>query len=310
MQAASRYLLSALFLSSVLAVAGRAPDAAAQDMSTYYTVSHPEEFEIDWGAFYRTMTDRTTEVRERYPHHLDLPYGDNPKQRLDLYLPEGDVSGAPVFLFLHGGGFREGDRAHYGAVAQPFADRGIITAVASYRLTDDGFHYPDQPDDTRSAIRWLHENVASYGGDPQSLYVGGHSAGAILSADIGVDRAWMTEAGIPPAALRGIVPISGPYDMRARGRPGEVNAYAPTPELAAQASPILHVRDPAPRAVVACGTVEPYQDSSKELVAKLKAAGAQAEYLPLDGEDHKDTALSLANADSALFQAVLRMMTE
>lgn len=285
-------------------------ELSAQDMSTYYTVNHPDQFEIDWASFYRQMNARTAEVRNRYPHHLDLAFGENPKQRLDLYLPEGEVSGAPVFLFLHGGGFREGDRAHYGGVAAPFLAEGVITAVASYRLTSDGFHYPAQSEDTRSAIRWLHENIGKYGGDPAALYLGGHSAGAILSADAGVDRQWMAEAGIPAGALRGIAPISGPYDLRNRGREGEQDAYAPTAELARQASPILHVGDPAPAAVVAVGSLEGYQASSQELTEKLAAAGSNAAYLLLEGQDHKDTALSLADPDSALFQAVLRMIRE
>lgn len=308
MRNGNRWISGSRMLCVALALAAAVPMAAAQDYSKYYTVMHPDQFEIDWTAFYQTMTDRTADVRERFPHHLDLSYGDDPKQKLDLYLPEGELSGAPVFLFLHGGGFREGDRANYGAVAEPFARQGIVTAVASYRLTGDGFHYPNQPDDVKKAIKWLYDNVQRYGGDPELLYVGGHSAGAILSADIGVDRRWMAAAGIPPQALRGIVPVSGPYDMRDRGRPGEQNAYAPTPELAEKASPILHIGDPAPAAVVAVGSLEPYQETSQELVAKLEAAGAEAHYLLLDGEDHKDTALSLANPDSELFQAVLGLI--
>jgi len=283
---------------------------SAQDSSTYYTVMHPDEFEIDWGAFYTTMNERTARVRQEFPHHLDLAYGDDPKQKLDLYLPAGEVADAPVFLFLHGGGFREGDRAQYGAVAEPFVRQGIITAVASYRLTEDGFHYPDQPNDVKNAIKWLYENIQKYGGDPQSLYVGGHSAGAILSADIGVDRKWMFAAAVPREALKGIVPISGPYDMRQQGRPGEGSAYAPTPELSKRASPILHISDPAPAAVVAVGSTEKYVASTEELTAKLKAAGSDAQYILLEGEDHKDTALSLANPDSPLFQAVLRMIKQ
>lgn len=306
MSVSHRLISTTVFLCLSMALA--VPMASAQDSSTYYTVMHPDEFEIDWKKFYDTMNERTAAVRAEFPHHLDLAYGDDPKQKLDLYLPAGDISGAPVFLFLHGGGFREGDRANYGAVAEPFARQGIITAVASYRLTGDGFHYPDQPDDVKSALKWLYKNIQQYGGDPESLYVGGHSAGAILSADIGVDRKWMWAAGIPREALKGIAPISGPYDMRQADRPGEGNSYAPTPELQAQASPILHVGDPAPAAVVAVGSTEKYVASTEELTEKLKAAGSDAQYVLLEGEDHKDTALSLANPESPLFQAVLRMI--
>ena len=282
----------------------------AQDMSKYYTVMHPEDFTIDWTGFYKRNNEHTARVREQFPHYLDLAYGPDPKQVLDLYLPEGEVSDAPVFLFLHGGGFREGDKAHYGSVAEPFVNRGVITAIASYRLTGSGSHYPDQPDDVKSTVKWLFENIKQYGGNPENIYVGGHSAGAILSADIGVDRAWLVEMGMPKEILKGIVPVSGPYDVRARGRPGEVYTYAPTPELREQASPILHVNDPVPAALVAVGSEEGYQESSVAFTEALKAAGVDAHYLLLEGEDHADTALSLANGNSELFKQALRMILE
>lgn len=282
----------------------------AQDMSQYYTVQHPEDFSIDWTGFYHRMNEHTARVRDQFPHHPDLAYGTDPKQRLDLYLPKDDVANAPVFLFLHGGGFREGDRAHYGSVAEPFAKSGVITAVASYRLTGSGAHYPDQPDDVKSAIKWLFENITEYGGNPEALYVGGHSAGAILSADIGVDRAWLTDMGMPKGILKGIIPVSGPYDVRERGRPGEVYTYAPTPELREQASPILHVKDPVPVALVAVGSEEGYQESSMAFTEALKSAGVDAHYLLLEGEDHADTALSLASENSELFKQTLRMIQD
>jgi len=280
----------------------------AQDMSKYYTVQHPEDFSIDWTGFYHRMNEHTARVRAQFPHHLDLAYGSDPKQVLDLYLPEGEVSNAPVFLFLHGGGFREGDKAHYGSVAEPFVKAGVITAVASYRLTGSGAHYPAQSDDVKNAVKWLYENAGNYGGNPEALYVGGHSAGAILSADIGVDRAWLVEMGMPKEILKAIIPISGPYDVRARGRPGEVYTYAPTPELREQASPILHVNDPVPVALVAVGSEEGYQESSMAFTEALKAAGVDAHYLLLEGEDHADTALSLANGGSELFRQALEMI--
>ena len=277
----------------------------AQDMSQYYTVQNPDDFTIDWTGFYHRMNEHTARVRDQFPHHLGLAYGSDPKQVLDLYLPEGEVSNAPVFLFLHGGGFREGDKAHYGSVAEPFVKAGVITAVASYRLTGSGAHYPDQPDDVKSTVKWLFDNIKQYGGNPEALHVGGHSAGAILSADIGVDRAWLVEMGMPKEILKAIIPISGPYDVRARGRPGEVYTYAPTPELREQASPILHVNDPVPVALIAVGSEEGYQESSMAFTEALKAAGVDTRYLLLEGEDHADTALSLANGESELFRQVM-----
>ena len=281
---------------------------SAQDMYQYYTVSHPDEFDIDWGSFYNSMNEHTARVRDEYPHYLDLAYGTAPKQRLDVYLPKGKVANAPVFLFVHGGGFREGDKTHYGSVAEPFIKRGVITVTPSYRLTGSGAHYPDQPDDIKSAIKWIFDNIEQYGGNPENLYVAGHSAGAVLTADIGVDRGWLTEMGMPNDILKAIMPISGPYDIRVKRRPGQLDAYAPTPEIRVQSSPILKINDPAPAALVATGSEEEYVQPSLDFAEALKAAGVDAHYLLLEGEDHADTALLLADENSQLCKQVINMI--
>ena len=68
-----------------------------QDKSTYYTVMHPDEFTIDWNSWYEKWEQLTAEVRDEYPHHLDLAYGEDPKQKLDLYIPKDNPKDAPVF---------------------------------------------------------------------------------------------------------------------------------------------------------------------------------------------------------------------
>ena len=293
--------------------------STAQDRSKYYTNQHPEEFlPLDWIAFYDEIDAGTAATRKELPHHLDLAFGNDPKQKLDLYLPKEKAEAAPTFLFLHGGGMREGDRAHYGYIARPFAANGIITAVASYRLAIDGFQYPAQPEDVAAAVAWIHKHVEEYGGDPQRIYVGGHSAGAILSAYLGVQGAWRQKKGIPDGVLKGIAPVSAPYHSedaeteaeietaRVVRRAGAVGAYVPDPELRVEAS--VDIDNPPPRAVVAVGSVEAYVDSSREFADKLKARGVEAEFVVLEGEDHAQTALSLGDEDSELFRAVLKMI--
>jgi acetyl esterase/lipase len=291
--------------------------ARAQDASKYFTVRHPELFKTDWTEFYRTIDAATTAVRAQFPHVLDLAYGQDIKQRLDLYLPKQKVAGAPVFLFLHGGGFREGDRAQYGFIAKPFLEKGIMVAVASYRLTDPGFVYPSQVEDVRLALQWLHRNVRTYGGDRMQLYVGGHSSGGILAADVAVDRTWMTQVGIPAQALRGMIPVSALYDLRindpAAAKKVFWSVYAADPDRQRAASPILNIRDPVPKALIAVGSTErqEFEDfvaGSMELVRKLNDAGVKAQFMSLEGKAHKDTALALGDSSSPLSQAVIGMI--
>jgi acetyl esterase/lipase len=304
-----------VLLAALLAHA--APGALAQDVSTYYTVMHPEQFKTDWTGFYRQADARTALVRSQLRHELDIPYGADIKQRLDIYFPDHLRPKAPVFLFLHGGGFREGDRAQYGFVAKPFADHGVISVIASYRLTGGGFSYPAQRDDARLAVLWLYHHIARYGGDPERIYIGGHSSGAILAADLGVDLGWLEHEGVPKRVLRAIVPISAPYDLRTPANPVEPNVfwsgYTPSAQTRAEASPSLHILDPVAAALVVAGSTEnegydDYVGSSKDFVAELAAHGVQAQFLSLPGAGHRDTVWALGDADSVLFPAVLRLI--
>ncbi len=277
----------------------------AQDYRTYDTVNNPKRYGTIWAPFYQKADELTAQTRAAFPHHLDIPFGESPKQRLDVYLPAKPVKNAPVLLFLHGGGFMEGDRANYGYVAKPYVEKGIITVVSGYRLAKRGVPYPAQSDDTKAAIVWIHKNIAKFGGDPNTIFLSGHSVGATLSADVSFDRSWMKAAGVPHDAIKGIAAISGDYDLS----PGENADYAPTAELEARASPLRHIVDPAPLAVVAAGTNEgKMRASSEEMEQRLSAKGVRTRLLVLEGADHKDTVLALGDPGSSLAGAVLEMI--
>jgi acetyl esterase/lipase len=281
------------------------PSTAGQDKRTYYTVQHRDQFAIDWAAFYdraETMTDQT---RRLVPHHLDLSYGKNPKQRLDVYEATPHRGGAPVFIFLHGGGFREGDRRQYGYVAGALAPNGVVTVVPSYRLLPD--HYPAQAHDTEAIVAWVHANIRRFGADPGRIYIGGHSSGAIMSTLAALKRDWVAQLRLPLDVIKGVVAVSGPYDLR--HATGFVADYLPDPATRTGASPLLHVAAGAPPMIVAFGTLEPpYVKGSSEFVDALVRAGANARLIPLEGMQHDATALSLGHADGAVVRAMLALM--
>jgi arylformamidase len=268
-------------------------------------VQHPERYTINWRAFYEKAAELTDAARRALPNSQDLAYGPDPKQRLDLYFPVQAPRQAPVFLFIHGGGFREGDRRQYGYVAAPLAARGVITAVMSYRLVPHV--YPSQVTDVELAVAWLVKNIGSHGGDPGRIYVGGHSAGAILSALLGVRADWQSARGLPPDIIKGIVPVSGPYDLR--GLAGFVADFIPAdgPDRV-MASPILRIAR-TPPAVVAYGEKEgPYAAGSAAFVDALVARGGRATLLAMQGMGHDQTALALADATNPLTEAVLSLL--
>jgi acetyl esterase/lipase len=292
-------------MMAMLGVLSLAPSSAGQDKRTYYTVRHPDKFAIDWAAFYDRAEAMTDETRRLVRHHLDLSYGKNPKQRLDVYEATPRRDGAPVFIFLHGGGFREGDRRQYGYVAGPLAPNGVVTVVASYRLLPD--HYPAQAHDTEAIVAWVHANIRRFGGAPGRIYIGGHSAGAIMSTLSALKRDWVAPLRLPADVIKGVVAVSGPYDLRQAT--GFVADYLPDPATRAGASPLVHVAAGAPPMIVAFGTLEPpYVESSPEFVDALVRVGADARLIPLPGMQHDATALSLGQAGGAVVRAMLAMM--
>jgi arylformamidase len=297
--------LPALGVAALL-VGSLAAAAAAQDWRRYATVQNPSQYTIDWRAFYEKAQTLTDATRASLPHKLDIAYGTDPKQRLDLYLPKATPAGAPVFLFIHGGGFVEGDRRQYGYIAAPLAAHGMITAVMSYRLVP--YRYPMQVEDVELAVSWLATHIAANGGDPGRISVGGHSAGAILSALLGVRTDWQARRGVPADVIKGIVPVSGPYDLR--GLTGFVANFIPGdgPDRAA-ASPMLRIAR-TPPAVVAYGEKEtPYAAGSGAFVDALVKRGGKATLIALTEMGHDQTALTLADAASPLTTAVVSLVT-
>src|SRR6185436_339210 len=229
--------------------------------------------------------------------------------RLDVYesLPDSALraSSRPVFIFFHGGGFREGDRRQYGYVAGALAPQGVVTVVPSYRLLPE--HYPAQADDTEAVVAWVHANISRFGGAPGRIYIGGHSAGAIMSTFAALERDWMAQRHLPADVIKGVVAVSGPYDLRQAS--GFVADYLPDPASRADASPLLHVAAGAPPMLVAFGSLEaPYAKGSPEFVDALVRAGVDARLIPLAGMQHDATALSLGQADSAVVRAMLALM--
>ena len=275
------------------------------DPARYFTVTHPAEQTADWKAFYEKTDRLTAEARSELKHELDIAYGDHPKQYLDVYGPVGGTSSAPVFLFIHGGGFREGDRAHYGYVATSLAAEGIVTVVPSYRLQPE-VGYFDAVEDVRTVVEWIANHIEEHGGVPRRLVVGGHSAGAVLAAFVAGDRTWLHERSLAHDLLGGLASFSVAYDFTSGVLSGYVRERLGSDDQRRAASPLLNVLDPVGCAIVAVGANEQkYIGPSRAYAERLESAGAATELLVLEGLGHDGTVLSLADPKSELSTRIL-----
>jgi acetyl esterase/lipase len=251
------------------------------------------------------------------PGTREFAYGADPKQRLDLVKPVG-VARAPVLLFIHGGGWSIGDKAHAAPEKARWTNsKGWAFATANYRLVPQAT-VEQQAADVAGAIAWLRANAAREGLDPDRIVLMGHSAGAHLAALVGTDPQYLKAAGVPMSAVKGIVLLDGAgYDVPAQAsaemnlvKPMYEAAFSTDPKRQAALSPTRHAAAPnVGRWLIL--PIERRADSqaqSKELADALNRAGASAIVVAVPGESHGSLNKGLGEAGDFATEHVARFL--
>ncbi len=153
----------------------------------------------------------------------DLAYGGHPRQRLDVFQPE-NADRAPVVIFIHGGAFVRGEKSLngeiYDNVLYYFARHGMVGVNIEFRLAPESV-FPGGAEDVGLAVEWARGNALNYGGDPERLFLIGHSAGGSHVATYAFDP---NVAAKPGPEVAGLIFISG--RVRVDVRPDNPNADA------------------------------------------------------------------------------------
>ena len=135
----------------------------------------------------------------------DICYCETHKLYLDIYLPE--CQKFPVFVYFHGGGLEEGDKAKQQVLYKYLADHGVAVVAPNYRMYPTA-HYPDFLVDGAKAVAWTFKNINTYG-KATEIYVGGSSAGGYMSQMLCFDDSWLSAHGIKPLDIAGYVHDAG-----------------------------------------------------------------------------------------------------
>jgi acetyl esterase/lipase len=240
---------------------------------------------------------------------LDIAYAgtDNPRQRLDVLLPKDaqPERPLPVVVFIHGGGWRGGDKRGGLNRLAPLVASGQYAGVSvGYRLTDEA-SWPAQIYDCKAAIRWIRTNAAKYGFDPQRIGVMGTSAGGHLVAMLGTSGGVKElEGDLGPhrdadSRVQCVVDFFGPADLLTMGSNTTAAPNSPVAlliggslqekaDVARQASPVTYVTPDDPPFLMIHGTEDrtvPYAQSEKLHAALLKA-GVSSILLKVEGGGH------------------------
>ncbi len=244
--------------------------------------------------------------------------GDDAFRKLRVYRSRADTSDAspnakPVIIFIHGGSWLSGDPDDYGFVARALVPEGFVTVLAGYRLGDSG-KFPAMVTDTAAAFAWTVANIAQYGGDPDMIFIAGHSAGAYNAAMVALDPQWLAAEGLGADAIAGFIGLAGPYDFYPFDTESTIAAFgdAPAPQAT---QPVNFARQDAPPMLLLTGakdtTVKPR--NTRALAAAMEQAGGDVTSRIYPGFDHAGILTALASPfrrDPAVINAMVQFTDE
>jgi len=209
--------------------------------------------------------------------YLDSPITDYAKERckLDIYYPVG-VEDYATIVWFHGGGIKAGSKH----ISDLLKGKGVAVVAVNYRLHPK-VKAPIYIEDAAAATAWTMKHIAEYGGDPNKVFVSGHSAGGYLTSMIGLDKSYLAKYGEDADDLAGLIPFSGHtithFTIRAEmgidGKQVVVDKYAP----------LHHIRNDSPPYIIITG------DREEELLGRYEENAYMYRMMLING--HKNTKL-------------------
>lgn len=262
---------------------------------------YPQEAE----TYARSALAQSKAAQEKTNGHFDLPYGADYWQKVDVYAPKRTSEELlPVLVFAHGGAWTHGYKEWCGLMAPTLIESGVVFVSVSYRLAP-AHKFPVPLEDCAKALKWVVENIKRYGGDPDRIAVGGHSAGGHLFALLTLRPDVLEANGIDPTSIKACLPVSSQlnlvFDSPAPGT-GEARIYEmflADPKDSVRASPLHLAEGNTTPFYLTYGSDDfPRIKTSNELMAQ--ALTTQAGCLKvdvLDGFKHFDTALIFSDKE-------------
>jgi arylformamidase len=246
-------------------------------------------------------------VLERFPPERHT-YGPSEIEKLDIF--KTTRSNAPVMVFIHGGAWRNGTAKDFAFQAELYLNAGVNLVIVDFaQVQDTGGDLLPMAQQVRSAIAWVHKNVASFDANPERLYVSGHSSGAHLTGCALVTD-WEKDFGLPANFIKGALLVSGMYDLkpvRMSKRSQYVNF---TDEVEHALSSQRHLDKLRTPIIVAYGTCETpeFQRQNRDFAAAVKAAGKPVDLIVGEGFNHFEMQETLGNPYGIAGRAALKLM--
>ena len=247
-------------------------------------------------------------VRARLGAPKRVAYGATPHEMLDIY--QTPIGNAPVAVFVHGGAWRGSYAKDSAYGAETFVRAGAHFLVLDFiNVTESGGDLMPMIEQVRGGVAWAAKNAASFGGDPNRIYVTGHSSGAHLGGCVLITD-WEKDFGLPRDTVKGATLCSGMYDLKP-ARLSKRSDYVKFTDAVEDAlSTQRHLDRINCPVTVLHGTLETpeFQRQTREFAAALKAAGKPVRFIVAEGYNHFEVGETLNNPYGPFGRAALEVM--
>jgi arylformamidase len=244
---------------------------------------------------------RSAETRAKASMVVDVAYGPDSTETIDLFFPQGKRDRLPVHMFIHGGYWRMFSKRDYSYVAETVTNAGAIAVILDYALMP-AVRMARIVDQVRRAKRWVLDHIAGHGGNPDLLTVSGHSAGAHLAT-------MLFDGDSRPSGIKAALLLGGLYDLRPLQMSFLAAEIAITNEEARRFSPINHNFDPSVAVEIAVGAEEtpPFHSQAAIFANQLEKQGLEVSRTTLAAVNHMSSVrdLGVAGTDAASLLARL-----
>ena len=237
-----------------------------------------------------------------------IAYGPTEIEQVDIY--KTTRGNAPIQVFIHGGAWRRGSAKDSAYPAEMFVTAGAIFIAIDFVSVEqaDG-DLMTMADQVRRAIAWVYKNAARFDGDPNRLYLSGHSSGAHLSG-VALVTDWQKNFGLPSDIVKGAVLMSGMYDLKAVALSKRSKYVKFTDAVVQSLSAQRHLDKLNTPLVLAHGTLESpeFQRQTREFAAAVKTAGKPVQLIVAEGYNHFELPETFGNPHGLLGRAGLEQM--
>lgn len=309
-------LASATFMAGGAALAQSAPPSHVKGPLVWLDLDQKELDDAYDQSVYapnlRQITGRyvtnSNAVRERIGAPKRLSYGATPIEGLDLYATP--KPNAPVHVFIHGGAWRSGLAKDFATPAEMFVHAGAHFAVPDFNnvIETKGDLMP-MAQQARTAVAWVYKNAQSFGGDPNRIYVSGHSSGGHL-AGVVLTTDWRKDFGLPVDVVKGVVCCSGMFDLKPvrLSKRSEYVKFTDQVEHALSAQRHLDMINCPVTLVYGSLETPEFQRQSRDFAAAVRAAGKPVQIVVAPGYNHFEVSETLASPYGFFGRAVLEQM--